>query len=478
MQGTGLACLRRLFLVLACLAVGLSVGLAAHGDPVKGEVIQGSYRNRIVRHPDCVTEEYYAVRSHLCCKKCPAGTRVAAHCQKDLDSAKCQPCAAGEEYTEWENGLEKCLPCQTCREDQRQVSPCTPQKNTVCECRAGTFCAPDQACEVCQKCKAHCPGGEITKNCTPTSDTECRKAKPEADSTATGGSYVAIVITLVVILVLSFAISAMCYKRELCEIMRKINGRLYKRDSADSEYQTVHVAPSEAVSENHHRENRTSVDTCIYVIDTDVELSQAESTTLLQNSPEGPAGSGPVAKGSVSLPVGHGDDSLGQSELTGPKDLACTFDTGQLCHCGAAAITTRGSSSTESSSQNTHEASPSAPYRGTEARSHQHHCTDDESVDLEDLRQSFILLVNEVPIKMWKQYMRKLSLTENEIETAEQNNSKNVTEANYQMLNTWLQKTGKGASLHTLLSTLKEMDLNDAVHNVQRKIRHELKQRK
>ncbi|XP_059823745.1 uncharacterized protein LOC132393034 [Hypanus sabinus] len=485
MQGTRIACHLLLVLLLPCFVVGLSVGPAEHGGPVKREVIHGSYRNWTGRNSHCITEEYYAVRSHLCCKKCPAGTRVAAHCQKNRERAKCQPCAAGEEYTKWENGLEKCLPCQTCRKDQRQVSPCTPRMDTVCECRAGSFCAPDQACEVCQKCKSYCPEGEITKNCTPTSDIECGKSKAEVSPTATGSSYLAFLIIPFVVLIL--VVSLAYNRRKLCEIMRKIHSCLHKRDSADSEHQAVCVASSETVSDSHHGSNGTPVDTCISVIDTDTELSQAERTTLLQNIPEGPARytAGPVAEGgchgnsSVSQPVGQGDNSLGQNEQKGPRDFTCTVDTGSLCHCQAAAVKTRGSSSTESSPQNTHEASPSVPCQATNTQeTRRHHCTDDdESVDLEDVRQCFILLINEVPIKMWKQYMRKLSLTENEIETAEQNNSKNVMEAHYQMLNTWLQKMGRSASVGILLNTLEEMDLNNAVQNVKTKIK-EMKQRK
>lgn len=36
--------------------------------------------------------------------------------------------------------------------DQEIVRHCTTTQDTECQCKPGTFCAPDQACELCMKC--------------------------------------------------------------------------------------------------------------------------------------------------------------------------------------------------------------------------------------------------------------------------------------------------------------------------------------
>lgn len=36
--------------------------------------------------------------------------------------------------------------------DQDAVVACAPGHDTKCECKAGKFCSPEEACEVCRKC--------------------------------------------------------------------------------------------------------------------------------------------------------------------------------------------------------------------------------------------------------------------------------------------------------------------------------------
>lgn len=36
--------------------------------------------------------------------------------------------------------------------DEDETAPCTTTTDTRCQCRPGTFCVPDQACEVCKRC--------------------------------------------------------------------------------------------------------------------------------------------------------------------------------------------------------------------------------------------------------------------------------------------------------------------------------------
>uniref|UniRef100_A0A8C5F3W0 Hematopoietic death receptor n=1 Tax=Gadus morhua TaxID=8049 RepID=A0A8C5F3W0_GADMO len=67
------------------------------------------------------------------------------------------------------------LCCLNCPADQEEVQPCSPTNNTVCRCKSGYFCAHDQACEVCQRCRSCNDGETRVKSCTAHSNSECAK---------------------------------------------------------------------------------------------------------------------------------------------------------------------------------------------------------------------------------------------------------------------------------------------------------------
>ncbi|KAL7992129.1 hypothetical protein Chor_016385 [Crotalus horridus] len=106
--------------------------------------------------------------SGICCKLCPAGTHVEEYCSSPHTQGICKHCIDGENYTEYDNGLLKCLPCEECKPEQcvnivhvgklgnsvsgyKMITPCTRKKNTECQCNDGYFCP--QGCEECMKCK-------------------------------------------------------------------------------------------------------------------------------------------------------------------------------------------------------------------------------------------------------------------------------------------------------------------------------------
>ncbi|XP_053944867.1 tumor necrosis factor receptor superfamily member 10A [Cuculus canorus] len=162
-------------------------------------------------------EEFYQVQdTNLYCKKCPAGTHVAEHCQEQNSSSKCSPCA-GDEYIEYPNDFSKCIGCKTCRADQVQVSPCQPTRNTQCACKNGTFCSPDHPCEMCQKCRPRCSKDEVElAPCTPQSDRQCGPPTDTFSSFST--TWVVIVVVLVALVVFIALLYCCCFagrKRDL-----------------------------------------------------------------------------------------------------------------------------------------------------------------------------------------------------------------------------------------------------------------------
>uniref|UniRef100_A0A803YF78 TNFR-Cys domain-containing protein n=1 Tax=Meleagris gallopavo TaxID=9103 RepID=A0A803YF78_MELGA len=109
----------------------------------------------------------------ICCVLCPAGTYVAQHCSIPHSSGRCASCTEGRDYTAHANGLEECLLCRECKDDQITSRICTVTSDTECQCKQGYFC-PAEGCEICQKCSQMCPEKkEIVRICNATMDLEC-----------------------------------------------------------------------------------------------------------------------------------------------------------------------------------------------------------------------------------------------------------------------------------------------------------------
>ncbi|XP_064281344.1 tumor necrosis factor receptor superfamily member 26-like isoform X2 [Passer domesticus] len=102
----------------------------------------------------------------LCCPFCEAGTFVADHCNASHVKGRCDPCEEGKGFTAHENGLEECLPCKQCKEDQITLRPCNLTHDAECQCKQGYFCE-DESCEMCQRISQEHPDGkEIMLNST------------------------------------------------------------------------------------------------------------------------------------------------------------------------------------------------------------------------------------------------------------------------------------------------------------------------
>ncbi|XP_030820142.1 tumor necrosis factor receptor superfamily member 10B-like isoform X1 [Camarhynchus parvulus] len=151
-------------------------------------------------------DDYYRKSDGLYCKKCPAGTYLTKECEEQRGSSTCEPCGLGE-YMEYPNALLSCQECSKCKEDQVELSPCQPQRNTVCACSNGTFCPPEHPCEMCQKCQPRCPKGQVMlKPCTPYSDLQC------GPYTAAFPSYLKALTGIVAIAVIVTGIAVCCWK--------------------------------------------------------------------------------------------------------------------------------------------------------------------------------------------------------------------------------------------------------------------------
>ncbi|XP_069595784.1 tumor necrosis factor receptor superfamily member 1A-like isoform X1 [Ranitomeya imitator] len=142
-------------------------------SPLPANLHNGNVHNRTVREIECNSPDDEYWHNGHCCRRCPAGTHVSAHCTVNHDRGVCEACTRGEDYTAAPSGMEACLSCATCKDDQVLVRECTPEANAECECKPGSYCIPNVSCEICRRC-SRCGEGQRIKNpCTPTSDTVC-----------------------------------------------------------------------------------------------------------------------------------------------------------------------------------------------------------------------------------------------------------------------------------------------------------------
>ncbi|KAM9221908.1 tumor necrosis factor receptor superfamily member 6-like [Dugong dugon] len=125
----------------------------------------------------CGPDEY--PHNNLCCKNCTSGEYMSKHCTRNHHVGKCEACEH-ETYMAHSSGLNYCLPCTQCREDQEVVTNCTRTRNRQCRCKTGFYCEPAD-CEMCRAC-LRCPEGTVILHpCNATADTACVNKKGNAN---------------------------------------------------------------------------------------------------------------------------------------------------------------------------------------------------------------------------------------------------------------------------------------------------------
>eukprot|EP00069_Balaena_mysticetus_P006305 bmy_00929T0 len=114
-------------------------------------------------------------------------------------SGDCTPCTDKVDYTNYSNTLSSCLLCRICKSGEEEKSPCTPTKDTECQCKPGTFRRED-APEFCYKCSTRCPDGMVVATpCSPFSDLKCVDRKSGASQLVIGFVAAGVLLLLVLI---------------------------------------------------------------------------------------------------------------------------------------------------------------------------------------------------------------------------------------------------------------------------------------
>ncbi|XP_073510116.1 tumor necrosis factor receptor superfamily member 10B-like [Phyllobates terribilis] len=218
------------------LALFFLLGLA-HAFPIPGRT-------------DFDPDEIYYMNGNIRCLRCSPGFYVLNHCTSPDSLGTCAPCHPGHTYSEHLTGLTYCLPCTVCRTDQREESPCTTTKNSVCQCKEGTFCPADESCEICQKCTTSCPPNEVIRApCNSTADTECAPPEPGINLTA-----ILVPVGIVLLLLLVGACVWFFYIRKSIEnskwIPKILTVSLKCDEASEEDTETPFLSPMLCLKEN------------------------------------------------------------------------------------------------------------------------------------------------------------------------------------------------------------------------------------
>ncbi|XP_031469892.1 tumor necrosis factor receptor superfamily member 6-like isoform X2 [Phasianus colchicus] len=347
----------------------------------------------------------------ICCVLCPAGTYVAQHCSTPHSRGRCASCTEGRDYTAHANGLEECLLCRQCKDDQITSRTCTVTNDAECQCKQGYFC-PAEGCEICQKCSQMCPEGEeIVQICNATMDRGCGLPNQ-------GNKY--FTWMAVIILVAVFPVGLLVfYAIRKCKSDKATLSDKEERDLA-SEDKTL-------LSEVKILENNAS---------------HPDS----ENSGENPEGQ---AYDSVNLEMKNTspEENSAVSSKRGTIPQKNLWHQTQECwkrikNC---------SSSTKNSCNSTFQPKAQCKVQKQKCKIIVKDLTQKEQMDC------FSAFINTVPVEKWKKLMRT-HLDENVIVKIEYEWPKNIYEQSYQMLLTWKNTLGEKQAIIKLLDELWDID--------------------
>uniref|UniRef100_A0A3B4TCB0 Si:ch211-112c15.8 n=1 Tax=Seriola dumerili TaxID=41447 RepID=A0A3B4TCB0_SERDU len=116
--------------------------------------------------------------SNSCYKSCPAGYHKTGNCDNQDGKYKCKECE-NNTFTDMENKIEKCFRCDVCNRNEVMIKPCSITSNTKCDCIPGYYNAHrDQSSRFCvkcpcQNCQEPLDSPDFKKKCQPCQRTEC-----------------------------------------------------------------------------------------------------------------------------------------------------------------------------------------------------------------------------------------------------------------------------------------------------------------
>ncbi|NXI94932.1 TNR25 factor, partial [Psophia crepitans] len=140
---------------------------------------------RLQRHatrPPCPAGMNWIEGARRCCTQCPAGTFLLSPCSDRGNDSVCTSCPPGT-FRAQPNTFPECQACYECDRQafQRVLSNCSATSNVACGCEPGRFrdCLDERCSDFsCRQCQP-CTGRLIQRPCSEVQDTLCGSCKPD-----------------------------------------------------------------------------------------------------------------------------------------------------------------------------------------------------------------------------------------------------------------------------------------------------------
>ncbi|XP_062414959.1 tumor necrosis factor receptor superfamily member 10B-like [Pungitius pungitius] len=340
--------------------------------------------------------------------------------------------------------MNRCLPCTHCRSDEIRTAPCTTTTDTICQCRAGTFCVPDQACEVCKRCAKCKQGEEEVKKCTPFSNTECHKRDRSPTETPPGlptttaaaaGPADSVAPVWISLAAVAVAVAAAIFAWWLL-VKRRPCATPCSGSHCDSrEIVKIPIDESGATAEERQNDQNAGLEG---------EERRPESRPLLQET----------GMTKASPPLEDEDRGLGDS-------LPNTTSSSQT---SLSALPTAASSSSgdpaHSPQQSPAAARPPPPPDTDDPL--QHRLVPVQGSE-KSLKKSFDLFDEYLDVRIHNKFFRLIGVSDNHIRIAEGGAPADKV---YELLKSWMQRRGLKADINDLLEALLSMDQRRSAESI------------
>ncbi|NXF30391.1 TNR25 factor, partial [Nyctibius bracteatus] len=137
---------------------------------------------RHATRPPCPAGMNWIEGACRCCAQCPAGTFLLRPCSIHGNDSVCATCPAGT-FRSQPNTLHKCQACYECDRQafQSVLSNCSATSNVACGCEPGRFrdCLDERCSDFsCRQCQP-CTGRLVQRPCSEAQDTLCGSCKPD-----------------------------------------------------------------------------------------------------------------------------------------------------------------------------------------------------------------------------------------------------------------------------------------------------------
>ncbi|XP_037370399.1 tumor necrosis factor receptor superfamily member 1A [Talpa occidentalis] len=374
----------------------------------------------------------------ICCTFCHKGTYLRNHCRGPGLDTDCKECEKGT-YSATKNYHRYCHGCSKCREEllQVEISPCMLDRDTVCGCRKNQYrknlggslfqcvnCNPclngtvHRPCQEQEDTYCHCHAGFFSRenkcvSCVHCKNADCEKScKPFSTEPSQHPNDPGTAVLLPMVIFLGVCLLSLLFVGIGCRYQRW-KPKLYS-------------------------------------------IVCGKSTLVKEGEPEALA----PAPGFISTPGFSPIPTFNPSPIFSPGDWP-NFRTGpphtEMAppHLGAAPFPLSPAVPTLSHN-------PAPLPKGMDSVHPQR--PDDPA--------TLYAVVDGVPPSRWREFVRRLGLSEHEIERLEMQNGRCLREAQYSMLEAWRRRTPRReATLDLLGSVLRDMDLLGCLEDIEEALR-------